>query len=111
MSLSLEIKAGRRSLRRWGCGGNIDLLYWLGRNDPAGVLEQGKCTLGIPRNLGDPVDLRSHSPAGTLQLIKSQACGRGLWHPRERSPRVQERYRHAKETERAGWTREVLAPS
>jgi hypothetical protein len=26
-------------------------------------------------------------------------------------PGRKERYRHAKETERAGWTREVLAPS
>jgi hypothetical protein len=27
------------------------------------------------------------------------------------TPERKERYRHAKETERAGWTREVLAPS
>jgi hypothetical protein len=46
-----------------------------------------------------------------IRLTKSQACGWGLWHPRERNPRAQEWYRHAKETERAGWTREVLAPS
>ena len=31
-------------------------------------------------------------------------------HESER-PERKERYRHAKETERAGWTREVLAPS
>ena len=67
--------------------------------------------MGFPRNLGDPVDLRSQSPAGTIRLIKSQARGRGAWHPRERNPRAQERYRHAKATERAGWTREVLVPS
>ena len=46
-----------------------------------------------------------------IRLTKSQARGRGLWHPRERNPRAQERYRHAKETERVGWMREVLAPS
>jgi len=46
-----------------------------------------------------------------IRLIKSQARGRGLWHPRERNPRVQERYRHATATERVGWMREVLASS
>jgi hypothetical protein len=46
-----------------------------------------------------------------IRLTKSQARGRGFWHPRERNPRVQERYRHATATERVGWTREVLASS
>jgi hypothetical protein len=79
----------RRSLRLHGAGGNIGPPYGLGEADPAGVQEQGKCILGFPRNLGDPVDLRSHLPAGTLRLTKSQARGRGLWHPRERNPRAQ----------------------
>ena len=46
-----------------------------------------------------------------IRLTKSLARGRGLWHPRERNPRMQERYRHATATKRVGWTREVLAPS
>ena len=41
------------------------------------------------RNLGDPVDLRSQLPAGTIRVTKSQARGRGLWHPRERKTRAQ----------------------
>jgi len=45
------------------------------------------------------------------RLTKSQAHGGGLWHPRERNPRAQERYRHATATERVGGTREVLASS
>ncbi len=45
--------------------------------------------MGIPRNLGDPVDLRSTSPAGTIRQTKSQARGRGVWHPRERKTRAQ----------------------
>jgi hypothetical protein len=44
---------------------------------------------GFPRNLGDPADLRSKSPAGTIRLTKSQARGRGVWHPRERKTRAQ----------------------
>ena len=44
---------------------------------------------GFPRNLGDPVDLRSQSPAGTIRPDKSQARGRGAWHPRERKTRAQ----------------------
>jgi len=43
---------------------------------------------GFPRNLGDPADLRSKSPAGTIRLTKSQARGRGVWHPRERNTRA-----------------------
>ncbi len=39
--------------------GSIGALYWSGVADPAGVIEQGTHAWGLPRNLGDPVDLAS----------------------------------------------------
>jgi hypothetical protein len=58
-----------------------------------------------------PLISAPQSPAGTIRPDKSQARGRGLWHPRERKTRAQGAVPPTKETERAGWTREVLAPS
>ena len=37
--------------------GSIGALYWSGVADPVGVIEQGTHAWGLPRNLGDPVDL------------------------------------------------------
>ncbi len=52
-------------------------------------LRAGQMHSGFPRNLGDPVDLRSQSPGGTIRLTKSQARGRGARYPRERNSRAQ----------------------
>jgi hypothetical protein len=45
----------RGSLRGHTSGGNTGPLYWLGGSGPAGVEEQGRCIVGFPRKLGDPV--------------------------------------------------------
>ena len=104
--------SSRGSLRGSGSGGNTVSLQWLGEYGPAGVLEQGRCIVGLPRKLGDPVGLHcSELPGWDSRLTKSQAGG---WCPlastRAKYQSGVQRYREAKETELAGRTREVLVP-
>ena len=68
--MSPEIRvAGADALSK--AEGSIGALYRSGVADPAGVIEQGTHAWGLPRNLGDPVDLAS----GAYRQAKETKCG------------------------------------
>ena len=55
MSPEIKLVAGADALAK--AEGSIGALYWSGVADSVGVIEPGTHTWGLPRNLGDPVDL------------------------------------------------------
>ena len=77
--MSLESSFSCGSLRCGFSGGRVVAPGAVGREDPAGVGEQGIGTLGFPRNVGDPV-VSKGKPGGRYRVNNSRPNVAALGH-------------------------------